>query len=82
MYIHLDARFISAGANTITSYKVFSMNIIRIAHKLVGSSTALTQLSWQVVGSLNDIHTQHLVAGTASLVSFRQNVGAILLSYI
>ena len=37
------------------------MNITRIAHKLVAQLPGgFTQLSWQVVGGLNDIHTQHL----------------------
>ena len=40
------------------------MNIIR--------TTALTPLTWQAVDGLNDIHTQHLAAGAANVMSFRR----------
>ena len=49
------------------------INITRITHKPVA------QL--QAVGDLNEIHTQHLVAGTINVMSFGQNV-AVILQYV
>ena len=62
----------------VTSRNLASLGII---HKLVQcSSTALPQLSCLAGrGGLNNIHTQHLVAGTTNVMSFSQNIATILL---